>query len=189
VHPDASDPSRQLLLDTNVVIDLLKLDALPVVAQLQPYTLLIVAEVKAELVRPDQAETLEHLIEGGAIREVALESIEEQAQFAKLLEVVGKGEAACLAIAHHRGTLIASDETHRALMREIRRLVGEDHLVRTAALLAETIGAQLTTLDQLERRVAELTERATGARDRDDVQHLARVLDRVRGHLRARGPP
>jgi hypothetical protein len=84
---------------------------------------------------------------------------------------------------------MATDETNRKLMREARRLVGEHRLVRTPALLAMTIQAGLLSTGELDTAVESLAATAGSARERDDIRHLERVLERVREHLQTGGRP
>jgi len=169
-----------LILDANVIIDLIKLGVVVEVTRLPQCTFLVPTVVKAEIRRPEQAAALASAIAGGAIGEIALDSIEEQALMAPSTNTIGAADAACLAAAAYRGGLVASDEQRGAFMREIRRLVGEHRLMRLQSLLARAIASGLVTTERLEAAVAALAATASCPRDRDDVQHLERVLIRVR---------
>lgn len=175
----ADDPVP-LLLDTNVIIDLLKLGVLVDVARLPRHSLLVVAEVRGEVLRPGQAEALRDAFGSCLIGEAVLDTIDEEALYATLKEVLGAGEAACLAMAHHRGFAVASDETRPKLMREVKRLIGNERLVRTPELLAEGASSGLLSIDRLQGAVAALAATATSPRERDEVGHLEWVLARVR---------
>jgi len=186
---DAERQRAPLLLDANVIIDLLKLGALLEVARLPRYELLVATVVRAEVRRPEQAAALEAAIADGAVQEVALDSLEEQALMAPIRDTIGAADAACLAGAAHRGGLVASDEQRGKFMREARRLVGEERLVRSHSLLAEAIAANLVTMDRLRGAVAAFAATAATARDHDDVEHLERVLARVEGTIDPRREP
>ena len=58
--------------------------------------------------------------------------------FAELRDVMGMGEAACVALAATRGCHIASDEKKRFRRRAVE-LIGEQRIVRTEGLLLEAI--------------------------------------------------
>jgi hypothetical protein len=178
-----------LILDANVVIDLIKLGVVVDVTRLPQYEFLVPTVVRAEIRRPEQAAALVSAIGGGAVGEVALDSIGEQALMASITHTIGTADAACLAAAAHRGGLVASDEQRGAFMRETRRLVGDHRLIRLQSLLTEAISAGLVTTQRLEGAVAALAATASCPRDRDDVEHLERVLIRVRAliHEKERG--
>ncbi|MEW5901608.1 MAG: hypothetical protein AB1715_09125, partial [Acidobacteriota bacterium] len=71
-------------------------------------------------------------------------------------------------------------ETQRAFMREARALIGEKRLVRTHALLATAIESQILAFSGLKTELEKLKKTASCPRDQDDIQHLERVLNRVR---------
>jgi predicted nucleic acid-binding protein len=178
-----------LLIDTNVVIDLVQLGVLVDIARLPRVSLLLIEEVKKEVTRPEQVATLAAAIATGFVGETTLETLEEEAAYATLREVVGVGEAACLAVAHHRHLAVASDEVRPKFMREVKRLIRDQRLVRTPDLLAEAINAGLLSIDRLEGAVVALAATASSPRDRDDVAHLERVLGRIRTIMQCGGKP
>jgi len=167
-----------LLLDANVIIDLAKLGIMADVVRLQRYEPMVTPIVRGEIRRPEQAEALAAGIAAGAIREVALEGIEQYALLAPISEAIGAADAECLVAASQLGGMLASDETRRKFMREARRLIGGERLVRLHALLAEAIASGLVTMERLRGAVAALAATAESPRDRDDVEHLERVLAR-----------
>jgi len=65
----------------------------------------------------------------------------------KLKLVLGKGEAACLAMAQHRGWVVACDE-RRAFLREARRRVGETRLLNTPGLILLAIRQSKMTVEE-----------------------------------------
>lgn len=78
--------------------------------------------------------------------------MEELATYARLKRFLGDGEAASLAVAHHRGWAFVSYEKGR-LRREAQSLLGEQFL-STPLLLAKMVRAKVLTVDQLEAEVA-----------------------------------
>jgi hypothetical protein len=98
----------------------------------------------------------------------------------KPITVLDSGEAASLAYATIHQTLLLSDETQRAFMREVRSHIGENRLIRTARLLARAIESHILSLSHLEKRLKILQETARNPREKDDVEHYGRVLNRVR---------
>ncbi len=179
-------PRVPLLLDANVIIDLVKLGVLADVVRLSRYEPLVTPVVKCEVHRPEQAAALAAAIAAGAIGEVGLESTEEQALMTPIATAIGPGDAECLAAASYRGGMLASDESTRKFMREARRLIGEERLVRLHSLLVEVVASGLVTMERLRNAVAALATTAASSRDRDDVEHLERVLAIVEGIVGAR---
>jgi len=106
--------------------------------------------------------------------------------FSNLQTVLDKGEAASLAYASINQCLFLSDETQRAFMREVRALIEENRLVRTHSVLAIAIERQKLAFSGLKTELEKLKKTASTSRDRDDIQHLQRVLDRVRKALSAK---
>lgn len=183
-------PERQrvpLVLDANVIIDLVKLGVLLDVARLPRYQPLVPSVVRAEVRRPGQAEALAAAIAAGAVGEVELKSIEEQTLMAPISDTIGAADSACLAAAAYRGGMVASDEQRGKFMREMKRLVGEAQLLRSHVLLAEAIVEGLVTLERLHGALASLAATASTPRDRDDVEHLERVLARCAVSIGGRG--
>jgi hypothetical protein len=178
-----------LLLDANAIIDLAKLGVLADVLRLPRYEPLVTPIVRGEVRRPEQAEALAAAIATGAIGQVALEGIEQYALLAPITKAVGTADAECLVAASQLGGLLASDETRRTFMREARRLIGGERLVRLHALLAEAIASGLVTMERLRGAVAALAATAESPRDRDDVEHLERVLARVEETIDPRREP
>jgi hypothetical protein len=74
--------------------------------------------------------------------------------------------------------MVASDEQRGKFIRETKRLVGEERLIRSHVLLAEAVVAGLVTMERLHGALAALAATASTPRDRDDVEHLERVLAR-----------
>jgi hypothetical protein len=68
-------------------------------------------------------------------------------------------------------------------MREVHALIGEKSLIRTPVLLARAVASHAITLAGLRSRVKMLKESAAGPKDRDDLEHLDRVLERAQQSL------
>ncbi len=168
-----------LLLDANVVIDLAKLGCLEQVARLPGLALLVVDEVVAEVKHPAQAAALQRAVDSGLIARVTLGDPAEQALMASLGLALGAGEAASLACAATRGHFLATDEKRPKLIREVRDRLGERRLVRSTTLLARAVTEHIVSLEGLNERLRQLSERASSPRDHDDAEHLERTLQAV----------
>ncbi len=76
------------------------------------------------------------------MRRVSITDPAEIALYAELRQRMGKGEAACLAIAAYRGWMLVSDDRGRAFCRLVRERIGEERLVGTPEIVhvARTAG-------------------------------------------------
>jgi predicted nucleic acid-binding protein len=103
--------------------------------------------VVSEITDPAQRAALEAAINIGSVRPETITAAAELARYAQLRQVVGKGEAACLALAESRGWLVASDERRR-FRREVLASLGAGRLVTTAGLLVLAIRAGLISVEE-----------------------------------------
>ena len=127
-----------VVTDANVLINLIRIGQLPLLGQLDGYRFLVPAEVVNEITEQDQREALSGALAGGFLEQVVVDTMESLQLFADLRDVMGMGEAACLALAATRGCHIASDEKKRFRRRAVE-LIGEERIVRTEGLLLEAI--------------------------------------------------
>lgn len=98
--------SYYAVVDTNVLVNLLHVDRLDLLGQIPGYVFVVPEDIVNEVTYPDQARRLEAAVARGDVRRDAVEG-EERSVYAELCQTVGKGEAACLAIAKARGWLVA----------------------------------------------------------------------------------
>jgi len=124
-----------VLADTSVLINLAVVDRLDLLGALRGFRFLVPDEVVGEVLRPHPRELLERALGAGHIETTRLEEIGVIAHFGRLRRDLGlgRGEAACLALAHARGWMVASDEK-RAFRREARALLGNGRLLNTPGL-------------------------------------------------------
>lgn len=127
-----------VITDANVLINLILIGRLPLLGQLDGYRFLVPLEVVNEITEPDQREALSKALAAGYLEEAVVDAIEALQLFADLRGVMGRGEAACLALAATMGCFIASDEKKRFRRRAIE-LIGEQRIVRTEGLLLAAI--------------------------------------------------
>jgi predicted nucleic acid-binding protein len=121
-----------------VLINLIRIGQLPLLGQLDGYRFLVPAEVVNEITEPDQREALSWALTEGHLEQVVVDTMESLQLFAELRDVMGMGEAACLALAATRGCHIASDEKKRFRRRAVE-LIGEQRIVRTEGILLTAI--------------------------------------------------
>jgi predicted nucleic acid-binding protein len=123
-----------VVTDANVFINLFKIGQVSLFGRLAGYRFLVPADVVTEITQQDQRETLNTAISAGILQEVAVDSLASLALFVELRAIMGRGEAACLALAATAGYSIASDEKKRFRRAALERL-GERRIVRTEDLL------------------------------------------------------
>lgn len=127
-----------VITDANVLINFLRIGQLPLLGKLDAYRFLVPAEVVGEITDPAQRDALASAFAAGHLGQTVVDTIEALALFAELRDVMGRGEAACLALAATTGYHIASDEKKRFRRRAIQ-LIGESRILRTESILVEAI--------------------------------------------------
>jgi predicted nucleic acid-binding protein len=142
-----SPPPREVVIDATVLINLCHAERLDLLGALSEFAFVVPPEVIAEVIDPTQRQRLQSALECGDLREEALTDPAELAAYAALRRMMGTGEAACLALAEHRGWLLAGDEKRRFRREALSRL-GEGRLVTTAGLLLLGIRAGLLSVEE-----------------------------------------
>jgi predicted nucleic acid-binding protein len=107
-------------------------------------------EVLDEVLRPRERALVETALADRHLVEVALEGSESLKIFADLLQIMGRGESACLALATRCQGWVASDEK-RAFRREAERLLGPGAILNTPGILVLAIRRGLIGLDEADR--------------------------------------
>ncbi len=129
-------------VDASVLINLTNAGSLGLLGRIESWDFSIPDEVVEEIIRAEQAAVLESAFEAGQMRRVSSTDPAEIALYAELRQRMGKGEAACLAIAAYRGWMLVSDDRGRAFRRLVRERIGEERLVGTPEIVrvARTAG-------------------------------------------------
>jgi predicted nucleic acid-binding protein len=140
-------PIRVVVTDANILINLIHAHALELLGHLDGYEFVVVDQVEAEITRPEQAAMLQQAIDTGWLHREAVTTIEGLTIFADLVRIMGRGEAACLALAETRCWYVASDEK-KAFRREALARLGQGRILTTAGLIVLAIRAKLLTIDQ-----------------------------------------
>ena len=94
-----------------------------------------------EITEPAQQAEVVGALAQGLIATTVIDSIEALALFGTLRDLMGRGEAACLALAVTKGWMIASDEKRR-FRREVVERIGAARMVGTASLLRHAISIE-----------------------------------------------
>jgi predicted nucleic acid-binding protein len=150
-----------IVTDANVLINLTHIGRLSLLAALDSYSFRVPCEVLAEISEPDQRAAVDAALTAGHLEEIAVDTIEALQLFGVLRDIMGLGEAACLALAATAGFHIASDEKKRFRKRAIE-LIGEERILRTESLLLEAIRRDCISVADADRFKAVLeTKRYT----------------------------
>jgi predicted nucleic acid-binding protein len=154
----ASDSAVQVVVtDTNILINLIWAERLSLLSMLTSFEFVLLVEVVSEMTDPEQRAQLEAALTRGELRTIVLEDIAELTIYAELRPLMGKGEAACLALAEARHWLIASDEKKR-FRQEVFARLGKDRLVTTAGLFVLAIRTGLLSVEEADHAKAVLEQ-------------------------------
>lgn len=113
---------------------------------MHPYAFVVPPEVTAEILLPEQAVALTQAFDAGTVGRAGFSDTTELASYADLVQSVGRGEAACLAIAEAQGWFIASDEKRR-FRRFVDERLGRARLLTTPGLYVLAIRAGILTVE------------------------------------------
>ena len=149
-------PTCIVVADACVLINLMQVSRLDLCARLPGLELVVPEHVREEVVR--QRALLDDAISRGVVRIEAITDVSAFTLFARLTERLGRGEAACLAMAVEKGWLVASDEKGR-FRREAEERLGKGRLLGTADLFVKAINAGLLTIEEADADKAVLEAR------------------------------
>jgi predicted nucleic acid-binding protein len=149
------DRPRIVVTDANVLINLIHVDALAVVAGLPDYEFVVVDAVAEEITDEQQAAALQAALDRTHLRKESLTEARALALFADLLQVMGRGEAASLALAWGKNWCLACDEK-RVFRRKATELLGEGRLLTTPGIIVLCIALGLITVEEADRMKAVL---------------------------------
>lgn len=127
-----------VVVDANVLINLIHVDRMDLLGKLAGYEFVVPPEVEAEINIPAQVENLTHAFSADYIRRQSLTSTEELAIYADHTKSIGRGEAACLAMAEVQGWYVASDEQRRFL-RICQERLGANKILNTPGIFVIAI--------------------------------------------------
>jgi predicted nucleic acid-binding protein len=138
---------RIVVTDANVLINLIHAEALMLLGRLPGHEFVVADEVVAEVTAAEQARALASALAEGVLRRESLVGVEALTLFAELTRVMGRGEAASLALAVTRRWLVASDEK-RVFRREAQARLGAGRLLTTPGVLVLAIRAGLLSVEE-----------------------------------------
>ncbi len=146
-------PVRVVVTDANVLINLIHVGRLDMLSALGEYEFIVTEHVVEEVTRAEQRAVLLAAIERDTLRVEPLTEVREIELYADLSGRLGRGEAACLALACMRGWLVASDEKGR-FRREAEARLGVDGILTTPGLFVLAIRRRLLTVEQADEAKA-----------------------------------
>jgi predicted nucleic acid-binding protein len=146
---------RIIVTDANVLINLLHVHRLDLLGRIPAHEFVVPDHVREEITAPGSRERLDDAIHRGTVKLELLEDLDAISMFVALIRHIGRGEAACIALAAQHGWSIASDEKRR-FRREAARL-GEARVIGTPDIFVLAIRAGLLTLEDADadKRVLE----------------------------------
>ena len=112
---EISQRRRIVVTDANVLINLIQVDRLDLLGALPGLGFIVPYEVESEIVVPAQSQALASAIGTGHLRQHTFTTTKELQLYAEYVQVLGTGEAACMAMAEGHGWSIGSDERGKFL--------------------------------------------------------------------------
>ena len=140
---DISQPARIVVTDASVLINLIHVDRLDLLGALPGFEFVVPPEVESEVAKH------KHLLAIGTdnLRRKRFQTTAELQRYAQHVRVLGKGEAACLAMAEVHGWSIASDERGK-LLKLSRLRLGAGRILNTPGVFIIAIRANLITVEE-----------------------------------------
>ena len=145
-------------VDASVLINLIQAGRLDLLSQVDRWRFVVPEDAASEVLYPDQVEVMDAAREDGSLVTESITDIDELTLFAELRQRMGRGEAACLALAATRGWAIASDDRGRAFRRLVRERLGEGRLIETEEIIRVALEEGIVSSEEAERLFQGLRE-------------------------------
>lgn len=140
-------------VDASVLINFLLLNRVDILGALSGYRFVVPDAVHKEITRPNQQLLLSDAFDAKLFQKQEGADPNELQIFSALTEVMGVGEASCLAAAEYRGCLLASDE-RGLFLRIARERIGEHRILTTPEILLRAIRAGIITVEEADEAKA-----------------------------------
>jgi predicted nucleic acid-binding protein len=137
---------RVVVTDANVLINLMRVSRLGLLGKIPNYEFVVPEHVREEITNDEQRAELDSAVADRWLKLAPITDLAAIEQFAKLVEHIGRREAACLVIAALQGWCVASDEKRR-FRREAVARVGSGRILGTVDVFVLAIKAGLITVD------------------------------------------
>ncbi|MBI4526985.1 MAG: hypothetical protein HY695_24585 [Deltaproteobacteria bacterium] len=145
MRPSALSPT--CVLDANFLINLIHAARLDLLAGVGSFRFVVPDEVVAEITEASQQHQLRDALNRGYVHQESITDPAELANYAQLRGLMGKGEAACLALAESRGWVLVSDEKGR-FRREVISRLGSGRLLTTAGFFITAIRVGIMSIEE-----------------------------------------
>ena len=137
---------RIVVTDANVLINMMHVSRLGRRAKIPNHEFVVPEHVREEITIAEQRATLDAAVNDGWLKIEVIDDLGAITAFTELVAHLGRGEAACIAIAAKEGWYIASDERKRFL-REAEARVGVGRVITTVDVFVLAIRAGLLTVE------------------------------------------
>lgn len=151
----SSRETADVACDACVLINFVNIDRLDILKSLPQYRFIVLDAVDAEVTKKRHRMALAY--QHQFIHRADHPGHTELVLFARLTQSMGRGEAACLAAAQCRGTMLASDEK-RAFRRMAIAYIGESRIIGTADIICIAIQNQSITVSEANEAKAMMEE-------------------------------
>lgn len=147
---------RVIVTDSNVLINLMHVHRLDLLGRIPAHEFVVPDHVREEITVPASRALIDDAIRQGTLKLELLTDLDAISVFAGLIQHIGRGEAACIALAAKHGWSVASDEKRRFRREAVTRL-GEARIIGTPDVFVLAIRAGLLTSDDADadKRVLE----------------------------------
>ena len=146
-----------VVTDANVLINLMHCQRLKLLGELPGFEFVVPDHVADEILRTEQKTMLAEAVDARNVQIEEIRTVPVIEMFADLSAEMGRGEAACLALAVHEGWLVASDEK-RLFRRRAIELLGPGRLLTTPGLFVLAIRAGIMSVEEADACKAVLEE-------------------------------
>ena len=146
----APNPASIVITDTSLLINLSHTRHLSFLCKLEGFEFVVPDEVISEVTQPDQKNIVEVALSERVLKRESISAPAELSLYADLLQILGSGESACIALAACRGWMVACDE-RRVFLREARNRLGEGRILNTAGLYLLWIRAGILTVSDADQ--------------------------------------
>lgn len=144
-------PETVVVTDANVLINLIHADLLALLGGLPPYRFVVPDHVVNEITYAPQRKKLDAAIAARSPAVVSITSTDALAIFSELVQVMGRGEAASLALAETTGSYIACDERKGPFRRESLKRLGEGRVLGTQSIILHAIRMKRITVERADQ--------------------------------------
>ena len=139
---------QYVITDANILIHFMALNALKLLALIPGFTFAIPNNVLEEITYEEERISVQEAIDENVFILTELTDLDELTFYSDFQEFLGKGEAACLAIAVCRGWYIATSDSERRLIREITKQIGMERYINTPGLIKKLIEEKILTIEK-----------------------------------------